>query len=60
MISIILAISENGKYITEESNPFSANINHALNAGYLGKVGTFGTIILIVVFIAIIVITRKK
>jgi hypothetical protein len=36
MFNFILAISENGKYITEESSPLSATINHALNYIWYG------------------------
>lgn len=60
MTSLILAISENGKFITEESSPLSANINHFLNAGYLGNVGKFGTFILVVILIIVIAITRNR
>ena len=47
MINFLLAISENGKFITEESSPLSATINHALNYIWLGADNTKKLYILI-------------
>ena len=60
MITLILAISENGKYITEESSPLSAKINQFLNPAYFGEIGTFGTVALIIIGFFIVLITRNK
>lgn len=60
MNSLILAISENGKYITEESSPLSAKINHFINPAYFSSLGTFGLIVFAIIGIIIIKITRNK
>lgn len=33
----VLAVSPNNKYVTSESSPLSATINHAINPAFYGK-----------------------
>lgn len=58
--TFILAISNNGKYITEESSPLSAQVNHFLNPAYFGSQTAIGLVAFFIIAIAVIIITRKK
>jgi hypothetical protein len=63
IFNTILAISENGKYITQESNPLSAKINHALNFAYFSNINSsspFVIIALVIVLVLIYYFSRKK
>jgi hypothetical protein len=56
-------ISENGKYITQESSPLSGKLNHFLNPFYFSNINPYNPILaipLIIIVACVIYFNRKK
>lgn len=62
ILATVLAISENGKYITTESSPLSAKINQALNFLYFSNIDPYNPILAIplVIIVGIIIVINRR